>query len=185
MDTLLRAAAVIGLSAAFLVLQTPGASALSCVEPAEWYPDAEQVFVGRIADVDGSRIAFEVQEVWQGEDLAELVWLQRARGLDMWYLFSSGGEVEDGYSSQVEYVVAAQDDLVVSPCGLAPADGSSYGVPGAEDPRAPSSGGEEGRTAAGGVETDPAPSRAALATGGAGLLGLGALVGLLRWRRRS
>jgi hypothetical protein len=176
MHTLLRAAAGLGLAAALLV-QAPSASALSCVDPAEWYPDAEHVFVARIADVDGSRIAFEVREVWQGEDLAELVWLQRARGLDMWYPFSDQGEVVAGYSSPAEYVVAVEGDQVVSPCGLAPADGRGYDVPGAEDPRPPVADGDEG--------VDPEPSMAPLVAGGAGVLGLGALAGYLGWRRRS
>jgi hypothetical protein len=176
MNVIRRTCAVLGLGAAFLVIQAPGASALSCVDPAEWYPDAEHVFVARIADVDGPRIAFEVREVWQGEDLAEHVWLRRAEGMDLWYPFSSGGEIEDGYSSQDEYVVAVQEDLVVGPCGLAPAHGSGYGVDGADSPRLPVSAGEEG------VEPDGAASTAPLAAGGAGVVGAGALA-LLWWRR--
>jgi hypothetical protein len=174
MNRLLRAAATLVLAGTGLVLHAPGAFALSCVDPSEWYPDAEHVFVARIADVDGSRVAFEVLEVWEGEDLAERVWLRRARGMDMWYPFSSGGEVEDGYSSPAEYVVAVQGDLVVSPCGLAPADGSGYGVGGADSPRPPVTG-EEG--------VEPQPSMAPLAAGGAGAVGVGALA-TLWWRRR-
>jgi MYXO-CTERM domain-containing protein len=175
MKNSLRVASVLGLAATGLVLQVSGASALSCVDPTEWYADAEHVFVGSVADVDGSRIAFEVREVWQGDDLAERVWLRRAQGMDVWYEFSVEGEVEEGYSSPRQYVVAVQEDLVVSPCGLAPVDGSGYGVPGADSPRPPVLSGE------GGVE--PEPSMAPVAVGGVGVIGAGAL-GALWWRRR-
>jgi hypothetical protein len=181
---LLRTATALALAGMGLVLHAPGASALSCVDPTEWYPDAEHVFVARIADVDGPRLQLQVREVWQGDDLAERVWVRRDTGLDMWFAFNGDGEIEDGYSSPTEYVVAAQEDLMVGPCSLASVDGSGYGVPGAEEPRAPVSEGEDGRAAAVGVQADQAPSIAPLAAGGAGVLGLGALVGFLGWRRR-
>jgi hypothetical protein len=187
MGTLLRAAAALVLVGTAPVVNAPAASALSCVDPAEWYPDAAHVFVAHVADVDGSRIAFDVREVWQGEDLAERVWLRRAQGMDMWYPFSSQGEVEDGYSSPVEYVVAVQDDLVVGPCGLAPLDDSGYGVPGAEAPRAPVSGGADGQAPVAGTGeegVEPESSMAPpLAAGGAGVVGAGVLAALW-WRRR-
>jgi hypothetical protein len=175
MNMRLRVAATLALAGSALVVPAPGASALSCVDPTEWYPDAEHVFVARIADVDRSRIAFEVREVWKGEDLPARLWLRRARGMDMWYPFSSRGEVEQGYSSPTEYVVAVQDDLVVGPCGLAPVDGSGYGVDGADSPRPPVGTGED--------SVEPAPSLAPLAAGGAGVVGAGA-VAALWWRRR-
>lgn len=183
MNIVLRTCTVLGLGAASLALTAPGASALSCVDPSEWYPDAEHVFVGNISDVDGARIEFEVREVWEGDDLAESVWLRRQKGLEMWFEFSEGGEVPDGYSSPTRYVVAVQDDLVVSPCGLSPV-GSDYGVPGAAAPRPPLSGGEQGAV---GVAPEPEPeaSMAPLAAAGAGVVGAGALVALLMPRRRT
>jgi hypothetical protein len=180
MTALARAAAVLGLAAATLALQVPGAAARSCVDPREWYPKADHVFVGQVSDVDGERIQFEVREVWQGEDLAGHVWLRRNDGMDMWFPFSRDGEVEDGYSSTTTYVVAVQDDLVLSPCALAPDDGSGYGVAGAETPRPPA---DPATAALEGVEPPPERSVAPLAAGGIGVVGTGA-VALVLWRRR-
>jgi len=186
MKTLSRAAAAVALAASALVLQAPSASALSCVAPSDWYPRAEHVFVASIADVVGEGVEFAIREVWQGPDLAERVWLRRNTDMDMWFPFSRDGEVPDGYSSPDEYVVAAQADLVVGPCSLAPLDGGGYGVAGADSPRPPVAAGEG--DFAMGVETGVAPppeesSAAPLAAGGAGVVGAGALAALL-WRRR-
>jgi hypothetical protein len=175
MKNSVRVASALVLTGTGLVLGAPGASALSCVDPTQWFPSAEHVFVGRVVDVDGSRIAFEVREVWLGDDLAERVWLRRAQGMDVWYEFSVEGEVE-GYSSPRQYVVAVQEDLVVSPCGLAPVDDNGYGVPGADSPRPPVVGGEDG------VEGEQ--SMAPLAAGGAGVIGAASLAALW-WRRRA
>ena len=175
-----RAAAVLGLAAASLALQVPGAAALSCVDPHEWYPTAEHVFVGQVSDVDGERIQFAVREVWQGEDLAGHVWLRRNTDMDMWFPFGRDGEIEDDYSSPTEYVVAVQDDLVLSPCGLAPDDGTGYGVPGAESPRPPA---DPAEAAMEGIEPPPERSVAPLVAGGAGVVGAGA-VALVLWHRR-
>lgn len=180
MTVLVRAAGLLGLVAASLTLEVPGAAALSCVDPAEWYPKADHVFVGQVSDVEGEHIQFAVREVWQGEDLAAHVWLRRSADMDMWFPFSHGGEVADGYSSSTEYVVAVQDDLVLSPCALAPDDGTGYGVTGAESPRPPA---EEATGASAGVEPPPERSVAAVAAGGVGVAGAAALA-LVLWRRR-
>jgi hypothetical protein len=177
MKTLSRAVAALVASSA-LVLQAQTASALSCVDPSDWYPDAEHVFVGRIADVRGESIELAVREVWQGPDLAERVWMERHTGTDMWFPFSRDGEVPEGYSSPEEYVVAADRDLVLGPCSLAPVGEETYGVAGADSPRDPVADGE--------TLADPpeeGASTAPLAAGGAGVVGLGALAALL-WRRR-
>ena len=186
MKTLSRAAAALALAAPALVLQASGAAALSCVHPSEWYPEAEHVFVASIADVAGDKVQVDVREVWQGADLAERVWLERETSMDMWFPFSDDGEVPDGYSSPEEYVIAAQADLVVGPCSLAPVDEGGYGVKGADSPRPPVTSGESDVEPA--VEMGVAPpqersSAAPLAAGGAGVVGVGALAALL-WRRR-
>ena len=186
MKTLSRAGAALTLAAAALVLQAPGASALSCVHPSDWYPEAEHVFVGRVSDVAGDKIQVDVSEVWQGPDLADRIWMERDTSMDMWFPFSRDGEVPEGYSSPEEYVIAAQEDLVLGACSLAPLDGGGYGVPGADSPRPPAAAGESDDATV--VETGVAPppersSAAPLAAGGAGVVGAGALAALL-WRRR-
>ena len=197
MKTVSRTAAALALAVPALVLQAPAASALSCVDPSDWYPDAEHVFVGRISDVAGDRIQVEVREVWQGPDLAERVWLRRNTDMDMWFPFSNrAGEVEDGYSSPDEYVIATQADLVLGPCSLASVDRSQYGVAGADSPRPPVAAGEAGvepgvgtgvaEAAATGIEPPLEESSVApLAAGGAGVVGAGALAALLWCRRRT
>jgi hypothetical protein len=189
MKTLSRAVAALSVALTALVIQTTPASALSCVHPSEWYPEAKHVFVGRISDVRGDGIELEVREVWQGPDLADRVWLQRSTGMDMWFPFSRDGRVPDGYSSPKEYVVATQGDLVLGPCSLAEVGGDTYGVKGADTPRPPVvseelAGTPEEATAApppGASEGDG--SAAPLAAGGVGAVGLGALSALV-WRRR-
>lgn len=172
---------------AIVALPVP-ASALSCVQPSDWYPEAKHVFVGRIADVRGDGIQLAVREVWQGPDLAERVWLERDPAIDMWFPFSVDGRIPDGYSSPQEYVVAAQADLVLGPCSLAEVGEDTYGVDGASSPRPPVAPAELEGTP---EETSTAPPGAAetsqevapLAAGGVGVVGLGAL-GALWWRRR-
>lgn len=186
MKTLSRAVAALALAAPALALQATGAAALSCVHPSEWYPEAEHVFVGRVADVAGDKIQVDVREVWRGPDLAQRIWMERDTGMDMWFPFSRDGEVPEGYSSPEEYVIAAQEDLVLGACSLAPLDGGGYGVPGADSPRPPVAAGETDVATV--VETGVAPpsqksSVAPLAAGGAGVVGTGALAALL-WRRR-
>jgi len=186
MKALSRVAAVLALAAPALVLQSTGASALSCVHPSEWYPQAEHVFVGRVADVAADKIRIDVREVWLGPDLAEQIWMERETSMDLWFPFSRDGEVPEGYSSPDEYVIAAQEDLVLGPCSLAPLDGGGYGVAGADSPRPPVETGEP--DVATGVETGLAPppersSAVPLAAGGVGVVGVGALAAVL-WRRR-
>jgi hypothetical protein len=197
MKTLLRAAGALAVASASLVVTAPGASALSCVEPSSFFPDVEHVFVGRIADVQGDRMMFEVQEVWQGEDLPRDLWVPMR--LEMWFPFSTNGDIPDGYSSPRRYVVAVDADLAVSPCSLAPDDGSRYGVDEGL-PRPPfwdaASSGAEGQdvsdpvsgpvsqgpsgSGASTAESAPAP----LVAGGAGAMGVAAVLTAL-WRRRS
>ncbi len=206
MTTLLRALGAFAVAAASLVLGAPSAFALSCVAPSEFFPDADHVFVGRIADVQGKRMLFEVQEVWQGDDLPRDLWVPV--GIEMWFPFADRhGEVPDGYSSPKQYVVATDADLLVTPCSLAPDDGSRYGV---DDgiPRPPvwdaASSGAEGQEVSGPV-SDPlsgpvsdsasqppsgsgapeaASSPAPFVAGGAGVVGAAAALTAL-WRRRS
>jgi len=192
MKTLSRAVAALVVASTALVLQAQSASALSCADPSDWYPDAEHVFVGRVSDTRGDRIELAVREVWQGPDLAERIWMSRHTGMDMWFPFSRDGEVPDGYSSPEEYVVAADRDLVLGPCALAPVDGSGYGVAGADSPRDPVAAGEAGEAGeaaedlialdSGGDSPEEGSAAAPLAAGG-GVVGLGALAALL-WRRR-
>lgn len=178
MRALLRLVALLVLTGSSLALQTGSASALSCVAPAEWYPKAAHVFVGRIVDVRGNTVQVEVSEVWQGDDLSEHVWLEFQKGMEMWFPFSSNGAVPDGYSSPTEYVIATEDDFVVSPCGMwARSEPLEYGVPGERSPRPPVAPGATGVEPAG---TSLAPA----AMGGAGVIGVGALA-LFMWRRRA
>jgi hypothetical protein len=188
MKTLSRAVAALSVAVTALVLQPASASALSCVHPSEWYPEAKHVFVGRVSDVRGDGIALQVREVWQGPDLAERVWLERDTGMDMWFPFSVDGRIPDGYSSPKEYVVATQEDLVLRPCSLAEAGEDTYGVDGADTPRPPVAAEElagtpEEVTTAPPVTSDEGGSAAPLAAGGVGVVGLGALAAIL-WRRR-
>lgn len=148
----LRFIAAVLLVCAGGTLTAPRATALSCVAPAEWFPRAEVVFVGRIADVAGDHMQFRVDEVWQGPDLAPYVWLPRNTDMDMWWSFSPDGTVPDGYSSPVQYVVATGPDRGVGPCSVVVDDGSGYGVPGADEPRPPR---QDGNTAASGEGAAP------------------------------
>lgn len=178
MRALLRLVALLVLTGSSLALQTGSASALSCVAPTEWYPKAAHVFVGRIVDVRGNTVQVEVSEVWQGDDLSGHVWLEFQKGMEMWFPFSSNGAVPDGYSSPTEYVIATEDDFVVSPCGMwARSEPLEYGVPGERSPRPPVAPGATGVEPAG---TSLAPA----AMGGAGVIGAGALA-LFMWRRRA
>lgn len=178
MIRLLRLVAVLALTGCTFVLPASSASALSCVAPAEWYPKAAHVFVGRIVDVRGNTMQVEVSEVWQGDDLAEHVWLEFQKGMEMWFPFSSNGAVPDANSSPTEYVIATQDDFVVSPCGMwARSEPLEYGVAGERSPRPPVASGATGVEPAG---TSLAPA----AMGGAGVLGVGALA-LFLWRRHA
>jgi hypothetical protein len=193
MKTVSRVSAALFVASSALVLQAQSASALSCVDPSEWYPEAEHVFVGRISDTKGDRIELEVREVWLGPDLAERIWMERHTGMDMWFPFSRDGEVPEGYSSPQEYVVAADRDLVLGPCSLAPVGEGTYGVAGADSPRDPVAAGEAGESgedAEGRIVVDPGggspeegSAAAPLAAGGAGVVGLGSLAAVL-WRRR-
>jgi hypothetical protein len=191
MNTVTRAVAALSLAATALVLRPAPASALSCADPSMWYPDAKHVFVGRVTDVRGQGVELEVSEVWQGPDLAEHVWMERNAGMDMWFPFSRDGKVPDGYSSPTEYVVAAQADLVLGPCSLAPVGEGTYGVEGADAPRPPvaleqlAGTPEEATTAPPPAASDEDGSAVPVAAGGAGVVGLGALAALLLRRRRS
>jgi hypothetical protein len=196
MKTVTRAVAALSVASTALVLQAQSASALSCADPSDWYAEAEHVFVGRISDTKGDRIELAVREVWLGPDLAERIWMERHTGMDMWFPFSRDGEVPEGYSSPEEYVVAADRDLVLGPCSLAPVGEGTYGVAGADSPRDPVAAGEAGEAGEtgedavdhialdpGGGSPEEASAAAPLAAGGAGVVGLGALAALL-WRRR-
>ena len=178
MKSVIRAAATLTLGIASLLLQAPSASALSCVAPKDWFPKASHVFVGRVSDVRGDTMQLEVGEVWQGEDLARHVWLRRAEDMDTWYPFSADGGVPDGYSSPKQYVVATQG-FEVSPCGMWGVDEPmEYGVAGQRSPRPPVASGATG------VEPGERSSVPMAAAAGAGVIGLGTLMGLL-WRRRT
>ena len=178
MKYVFRAAATLTLGVASLLLQTPSASALSCVAPRDWFPEASHVLVGRVADVRGDTMQLEVSEVWRGEDLSRHVWLRRAGDMDNWYPFSSDRGVPDGYSSPKEYVVATTQGFEVNPCGMWDADEPvEYGVAGQSSPRPPVASGATG------VEPDERSSAPMAAGAGAALVGLGALTGLLMRRR--
>lgn len=178
MRTPLRLVALLVVTCSSLALQAGSASALSCVAPEDWYPKAAHVFVGRITDVRGDTMQVEVSEVWQGEDLAPEVWLERETDMDMWFPFSSGGEVPQGYSSPEEYVFGTQDDFVVSPCGMwSRSEPMEYGVAGERSPRPPLASGNPGG------EPDER-SLVPVAAGGVGAVGVAGLVALL-WRRRT
>lgn len=178
MSLLLRLVAVLALTVFTFALPASSASALSCADPSGWMPDADHVFTGRVAEVRGNTMQVEVSEVWQGDDLSEHVWLEFQKGMEMWFPFSSNGAVPDGYSSPTEYVIATQDDFVVSPCGMwARSEPMEYGVAGERSPRPPVAPGATGVEPAG---TSLAPA----AMGGAGVLGVGALA-LVLWRRHA
>jgi len=177
MRTVLRLVALFVLTGSWLGMSTSSAYALSCVAPADWYPKAAHVFVGRISDVRGDSMQVEVSEVWQGDDLSEHVWLELQKGMEMWFPFSSNGAVPDGYSSPTEYVIATQDDFVVSPCGMwARSEPMEYGVAGERSPRPPVATGNPG------AEPDER-SLMPVAAGGVGAVGVAGLVALLWWRR--
>ncbi|HSE10811.1 MAG TPA: hypothetical protein VLB29_19260 [Nocardioidaceae bacterium] len=195
MRTLLRAVGAFVVAWGTLLLSAPGASALSCVAPSDFFPGADHVFVGRIADVQGERMRFEVEEVWQGDDLPRDLWVRI--GIEEWFPFSEKGEVPEGYSSPTQYVVATGADLVVTPCSLAPDDGSDYGV---DDglPRPPvwdaATSGVAGEGPAQSPEAQAEPregaadeagstSVAPLVAGGAGVAGVAAALTALWWRR--
>lgn len=178
MTTIKRLVALLLLAGSTLLIPAPGAFALSCAAPSDWMPDADHVFVGRITDVRGETMQVEVDEVWQGEDLARRVWLRRASGMDGWFPFSVEGRVPDGWSSPTEYVIATHEGFVVDPCGLwARSEPLEYGVPGERSPRPPAAAG------ASGVEPDErsaAPLVAGVGVAGAASLGV---LALLRRRR--
>lgn len=185
MRTLLRAVGALVVASASLVLSAPGASALSCAGPSEYFPEADHVFVGRIADVQGERMRFEVEEVWQGDDLPRDLWV--SIGFEEWFPFSHKGELPEGYSSPTRHVVATGADLVVTPCSLAPDDGSDYGVDHGL-PRPPvwdaATSGLAGETREGAAREAGSTSVAPLVAGGAGVAGAAAVLAALR-RRRS
>lgn len=111
----LVATAVLGAGLAAVPLAAaPPAAALSCVPPAHVLRDAEQVFTGRIVEVEDGTAVVAVEEVWRGGPVEAETTV--ALGLPEWW----GGDVAEGRpNTERLWVFAPYDErgtATVNPC---------------------------------------------------------------------